>query len=277
MNSATPEFRPDYWTVWKTFFRNSLIREMTFRGDLIITILTRTFWFAAQVVLFDVIYQHVASIKDWNREEYLAFMATGMLINSFVEAFFMPNISNFSELIRTGDLDFALLKPIDTQFLISFQKVNLAMLQQVLLAGALLGYSLYRLDAEITVLRVAMYLMLIGVGVAFFYALMITLASTSVWTGRNQSLYDFWFYLTIFARYPQNIYRGIAGDILWFGFSFCLPILLVVTVPARVLLTKVLDPDPWALAIPPALTLLLLYLSRRLFQWSLDNYRSASS
>ena len=33
-----------------------------------------------------------------------------------VQAFFMPNAEEFSELIRTGDLDFALLKPIDTQF-----------------------------------------------------------------------------------------------------------------------------------------------------------------
>ena len=34
----------------------------------------------------------------------------------------MPNAEEFSELIRTGGLDFALLKPIDTQFLISFRK-----------------------------------------------------------------------------------------------------------------------------------------------------------
>ena len=36
----------------------------------------------------------------------------------------MPNAEEFSELIRTGGLDFALLKPIDTQFLISFRKVD---------------------------------------------------------------------------------------------------------------------------------------------------------
>ena len=34
-------------------------------------------------------------------------MATGMLINAFVEMLFMPNCANFGEMIRTGDLDFA--------------------------------------------------------------------------------------------------------------------------------------------------------------------------
>ena len=37
----------------------------------------------------------------------------------------MPNCEEFSELIRTGGLDFALLKPIDTQFLISLHKDRL--------------------------------------------------------------------------------------------------------------------------------------------------------
>ena len=36
----------------------------------------------------------------------------------------MTNADEFSELIRTGNLDFALLKPIDTQFLVSLQRID---------------------------------------------------------------------------------------------------------------------------------------------------------
>ena len=280
-NHETPteySFRPNYAGVWGMFFRNSLIREMTFRGNFLIELVTRTFWFSAQIFLFHLIYRQVPAIQDWSREEYFAFMATGMLINALVEAFFMPNCANFSELIRTGDLDFVLLKPIDTQFLISFEKVNFAMVNQVALSGALLWYSLSKTGVEITAGRVLMYVLLLGVGVAFFYALMITLASTSVWFGRNQGLYDFWFYITIFARYPQGFYRGsVGGDLLWFGFSFIIPILLVVTVPSRYLLQKTLNPNWTVLLIAPATTLILLLISRKIFNWSLSNYRSASS
>lgn len=260
------------------FFRNSLIREMTFRGNFLIELVTRAFWFSAQLVLFDLIYRHVPTIQDWSREEYFGFMATGMLINAFVEAFFMPNCANFSELIRTGDLDFALLKPIDTQFLISFEKVNFAMVNQLVLAGALLWYSLSSTKTTVTIAQGAVYLLLLGVGVAFFYSLMIALASTSVWFGRNQGLYDFWFYITIFARYPQNFYRqSFGGELLWFGFSFIVPILLVVTVPSRHILGKALTPSWTVLLIAPATTLMMLLISRRIFKWSLSNYRSASS
>ena len=51
-----------------------------------------------------------------------------MFINSIVQMFFMTNADEFSELIRTGGLDFALLKPIDTQFLISLRKIEWASL-----------------------------------------------------------------------------------------------------------------------------------------------------
>jgi ABC-2 type transport system permease protein len=279
MTQHAPDFRPAYLRVWTTFLRNSLVREMTFRSNFLITIVTRALWFAAQLLLFEIIYAHVDAINDWSRYEYFCFMATGMLINALVEVLFMPNCANFSELIRTGDLDFALLKPIDTQFLVSFEKLELAMLAQVVLAGALLTYSLLQLGVAITVGRVVMYLLLVGVGVAFFYALMIALASTSIWFGRNQGLYDFWFYITSFARYPQSIYRTgtWGGEMLWFGFSFVIPILLVVTIPSRVLLGKVLDPNVWVIAVAPAATLIALVLSRRIFRWSLNNYRSASS
>ena len=284
-----------YPRVFWTFFRNSAVREMTFRGNFIITVLTRAFWFVAQLTLFHIIYANVTAISDWNREQYFAFMATGMLINAIVETFFMPNCANFSELIRKGDLDFVLLKPIDTQFLISFEKVNLAMLNQLLLAGALLGYSLYSLDQQgllaggVGVVDVLMYLLLILVGVAFFYSLMIALASSTIWFGRNQGLYDFWFYITVFARYPRTIYGSgpegrtpsnisewAGGDVLQFSFTYIIPILLVVTVPARVLVQKALVPS-WLTLVAVGVTIAGLFISRAIFQWSLRSYRSASS
>jgi ABC-2 type transport system permease protein len=269
--------RASYLRVCATFFRNSLVREMTFRANLLITIVTRLFYFVAQVALFEIIYRQVVVINDWTRPEYFAFLATGMLINSLVETFFMPNCANFSELIRTGNLDFALLKPIDPQFLISFEKMELAMLNQAILALALLGYALVRIGGPIDPVRALMYVLFVGVGVAFFYSLMLILASTSVWFGRNSGLYDFWFYIIIFARYPREIYSGsLAGDALQFTFSFMIPILLVVTVPSRVLLAKVLDPS-WLTLVALAAAVLGLAISRGVFRMSLRAYRSASS
>ncbi len=263
------------------FVRNSLIREMMFPANFMIQVVTRLFWFFARVALFVVIYKEVDHIRGWSQHQYFAFMATGMLINAIVEAFFMPNCAAFCENIRTGKLDFALTKPIDSQFLVSMERVSLAMISQIMLAAALLIWSLINIGSPISAAQVAMYLFYIAVAVAFFYSMMITMACTSIWFGRNQGLYDFWFYITIFAQYPRSIYDGTddsrfeSGEALQFGFTWIVPILLVVTVPAQIIVGT-LDNRLFAVVAAIAAAMALL-VSRSVFQWSLNHYRGASS
>lgn len=252
-----------------------------FRGNFLISVITRTFWICAQITLFEIIYRNVDTISDWTKYEYYAFMATGMLINSIVEALFMPNCANFSEMIRTGNLDFVLVKPIDTQFLISCEKVELAMFTMSVWALGFLSYALIQIGRPIYFQQVISYFVFIVIGVSFFYSLMIAMASTSIWLTRNQGLYDFWFYITVFARYPRSIYDGVDSRRLELGeaiqgvFSFVIPILLVVTVPARIIAKGLTD---WQYpAIGLVSSTVGLILSRLLFKWSLRSYRSSGS
>ncbi len=281
MNHPAKSAQANYRRVWTTFLRNALVREMMFRGNFLINVITRAFWFCAQITLFEIVYRNVDTINDWTRPQYFAFMATGMLINSIIEALFMPNCANFSEMIRTGNLDFVLVKPIDTQFLISCEKMELAMVNQSLLALGLLTYSLIQIGEPVSVMQVAAYLGFIVVGVFFFYSLMIAMASTSIWLTRNQGLYDFWFYITVFARYPRSIYNGVDAqrlefcEILQGTFTFAIPILLVVTVPARVIAKGLTE---WHYPVIGLVSSTVgLVLSRMLFQWSLRSYRSSGS
>ena len=122
-----------------------------------------------------------------------------------------------------------------------------------------------------------LYPLYIVCGVAILYSLMIVLAATSVWLGRNQTLYDFWFYITNFSRYPMEIYGGPFGGPLRFAFTFVVPVLVVVNVPAR-LLAKPLVAADWRLAGFALLAAVAsLAAARWVFQRAIGSYRSASS
>ena len=99
----------------------------------------------------------------------------------------------------------------------------------------LLVYVSVQLDYVPGPVEIVLYPLYVVCGVAIFYSLMIALAATSVWLGRNQTLFDFWFYITNFARYPMEIYRGRIGTPLRWFFTFIIPVLVVVNVPARFL------------------------------------------
>ncbi len=274
---------PSYLRVFLTFARNSLVRDMMFRGNFLIQSVSSISWVLMNLGFYTLIFNHIgrggelAAGSGWRQYEFFVFLATTLFVNSLVQAFFMPNAEEFSELIRTGGLDFALLKPIDTQFLISLHKVSWASLANFVFAGGLLGYSLHKLDYTPGIVEVLLYPVYIVCGVAIMYSLMISLSATSIWLGRNQTLYDFWFYITNFSRYPMEIYdRGLGIPLKWF-FTFIIPVLVVVNVPAR-LLAKPLGPDGWPLALFALVaTVGSLWASRWVFKRALLSYRSASS
>jgi ABC-2 type transport system permease protein len=171
-----------------------------------------------------------------------------------------------------------LLKPIDTQFLISFAKFDLSSLANVAFAIVLLAYSLLHLGHWPGPAAILLYPLYVGCGVAILYSLMIVLAATTVWLGRNQSIYDFWFYITNFSRYPMEIYNSWPyGFPLQFLFTFLIPILVAVNVPAR-LLAQPLTIERWWLSLFALFaTGASLAVSRWLFRRALESYRSASS
>jgi ABC-2 type transport system permease protein len=269
---------PSYLRVFATFARNSLVRDMTFRANFLIDSVTSLAWVAMNLGFYLLIFRYTDHLSTgWREYEFFAFIATTVIINSLVQTFFMPNASEFSELIRTGNLDFALLKPIDTQFLISLEKIEWSGLANFVFALVLLGYSVAHLDHSVTVVQGLLYAVYVLCGVAMMYSVMMVMSSASVWLGRNQSLYDFWFYITNFSRYPMEIYRGPIGDPLRWTFTFIIPILIVVNVPAR-LMAWPLAAQQWSLVIYALLaTVAVLAMSRWLFLRALASYRSASS
>ncbi len=275
--------RPSYWRVFLTFARNSLVRDMTFRVNFLIDCVSSLSWVLMNLGFYVLIFQQIGRESElapgsgWTQYEFFVFLATTLLINSLVQTFFMENAAEFSELIRTGQLDFALLKPIDTQFLISLQRVDWSSLGNFAFGAGLLAYALWKLDHRPSLVEAVLYPFYVACGVAILYSLMVALASTSIWMGRNQTLYDFWFYITNFSRYPMEIYSGRFGRPLQWFFTFLIPVLVVVNVPAR-LLAKPLDAQQWPLAaFGLAATAGSFLASRWVFQRSLASYRSASS
>lgn len=280
---------PQYFRVFLTFARNSLIRDMTFRTNFLLESLASLCWMLGNLGFYVLIFTHTPYIgagSGWGKYEFFIFLSTTMFINSLVQTFFMQNVDDFSELIRTGGLDFALLKPIDTQFIVSLHKVDWSSLVNLFAGGVLLTYSVAKLAAhpeqplQVTPLMAALYVVYLLFGVAMLYSLMIALSATSIWLGRNQTLYDFWFYITNFSRYPMEIYSGPWGRPLRWTFTFVVPVLVVVNVPAR-LLAQPLRPYnslDWSLALfALAATCASLIGSRWIFNRALLSYRSASS
>ncbi|HEY0548854.1 MAG TPA: ABC-2 family transporter protein [Verrucomicrobiae bacterium] len=260
-----------YWSVYVALWRNSIIREMSFKTNFLLWIIVELLWFALQLSFIAVIYSHTDHIGDWTKWEVVLLMGTAHFIQQIFQAFFLTNCTELSELIRTGRLDFMLLLPVNTRFLISLRKVDLGSFVNALSALAVIGYSLHRLGLVLTVTQVFGFALCAITGILIHYSLMFLLTTVSFWTVRAQGI--IWGYYSLFniSRLPDVAYRGVFKAV----FTFVLPMVLVANVPAKVLVEKIRSPAELVLLVVMALA--CAAASEIGWRFSVKRYTSASS
>ena len=265
-----------YLRILLCFWKNSLIREMSFRAHFFIKVVGELAWVGMTLIFLDVIFRHTNQIGDWSHHQYLFLMGTHLLITGIFEAFFFDNCLRVSELVRTGDLDFVLLRPANAQFLLSLERVNYSALANVPVALGLCGWAVEGHGQPIAIEHLGLYVLLVTAGVLILYSLLFMFAITSIWFIRQTGLEQLWFYTVSFARYPAEIYKNFAGGVLWFALVFVIPILLVANLPASVVIRATFD-DYFLVAYLVVAAVVLLIVSSLVFRLALRWYRSASS
>jgi ABC-2 type transport system permease protein len=263
-----------YLRLWTALGRYGLARELAFRGNFLAKVLVEVLWLGILLIFYRTVFAQTSVVADWSEAEYLFFVGCFFALEGLMETLFLENCNAFSDLIRTGDLDFYLLKPIDEQFLITCRNIDWSTAPNILMGSAVMVIALGQMGWVFDPGRFGLFLVLFGCGTAMAYSFMLLLTSTSVWLIRNQSLYEMWWLLTSLMRYPKEIFAGTWADPIGWFFTFVIPVLLVINVPATVMV-KVFDPAIVGFAV--LVTVLLLVASRKVFRFALRRYRSASS
>jgi ABC-2 type transport system permease protein len=260
-----------YLRIYAELWKNSVVREMGFKANFLLWIFVELLWFALQLTFIGVIYSHTDHIGDWSKWEVVLLIGASHFIQQMFQAFFLTNITELSELIRTGRLDFMLLLPISARFILSLRKVDLGGFVNGGSALAVMIYSLYRLRLVPGPAAVLGFFGFVLTGILIHYSLMFLLATISFWTVRAQGIV--WGYYSMFniARLPDAAFRGFFKVF----FTFAIPMLLVANVPAKILVAKLRSPFEMVLLL--AMVLICFTLSQIGWRFSLRHYTSASA
>ena len=104
--------------------RYTLYRELAFRGNFLVKVSVEVLWLAILVAFYRTVFARTNTIAGWNEPQYFFFVGCFFAMNGLIEMLFLDNCNEFAELVRTGDLDGLLLKPIDEQFLITCRRID---------------------------------------------------------------------------------------------------------------------------------------------------------
>src|SRR5438105_10421548 len=260
-----------YLSIYSALWKNSVTREMIFKSNFLLWIVVELLWFGLQLSFIGVLYLHTEHIGSWTKWQVVMLIGASHFIQQIFQAFFLINCTNLSELIRTGKLDFLLLLPVNTRFVVSLRQVDLGGFVNAASALAVIAYAAHRLHLAPGPTQVAGFLVLSAIGILIHYALMFLLASISFWTVRAQGMV--WGYYNLFqiARMPDEAFRGLFKAL----FTFAIPMLLITNVPVRVLVNKLNSPVP--LLVLLVMSIACFFISEWGWRASVRHYTSASS
>lgn len=260
-----------YLAIYAALWRNSVTRETMFKTNFLLWIVVELLWFGLQLSFVGVIYLHTEALGTWTKWQVVLLVGASHFIQQLFQAFFLINCANLSELVRTGKLDFLLLQPVNTRFIVSLRQLDLGAFVNAASAVAVMVYAARQLDLAPTPLQVLGFLVLCVAGIAIHYSLMFMLATVCFWTVRAQGLV--WGYYNLFqiARMPDEAFpRGMFRAV----FTFALPMLLVANVPVRLLVETLTSPK---LLLLLAMAVICPLVSEWVWRVSVRRYTSASS
>jgi ABC-2 type transport system permease protein len=221
-----------YLRIWLASARYSLVRQMMFRGDLIIWSLVELFWMTVNIVTILVIYRHTASIAGWSEYEMLLLLGTSLLLQRLLMGFFWSNFYEMGRNIRTGAFDFVLAQPGNPLFMVSTRKLDPDGLLNSVLAAGLVIYAAHRLHLHPGPADIALYLLLILTGLVIHYSILAIVMSLTFWLSSAQGVEGGYFTIAEFSRLPREAFKGVASLL----FVWLLPLVVTSNAPAQVIL-----------------------------------------
>jgi len=243
---------------------------MEFKANFIGGVLVDFVFYGSYLLFFKIVFGYVDSLLEFSREDVTVFMIITFLVDTIYMFFFAGNLGRLNRLVVRGDLDFVLLKPVRSQFFVSFRYFySYGMISIVILTVALIIFCM-NMSRDISALNIVFFIYSFILGIILFYSLDFNIVSMTFWF-RNFTVGG-WLSHEImkFSMRPDTIYTGWLRKTL---FTF-VPMALVASVPARMLL---FGPDIKFLALQTFVTIVFFGSTFIVWKYGLEKYESASS
>jgi ABC-2 type transport system permease protein len=253
------------WLFWST----SLASELEYRLNFLLAVLSSLGHLAGNLFGLSLFYTGSGSLGGWPFHQALLVMGLFTMLQGMSRVLLTPNLARIIEHVRTGTLDFVLLKPIDTQFWLSTRRISPWGLPDVLFGAGMVLYAADRLALPPQRLLLAAGPFLLSAVIQ--YSLWFLLASIAIWYVKVHNLTEVLNGLLAAGRYPID---ALPAGAYRFVFTFVVPVALLTTVPARVALGQ--DAGRWLLYSALFAAGAFLF-SRAFWRHALRYYTSASS
>ena len=254
----------------KRFWGTALAGQLEYQANMLIDLLAMVGSLAGSIFVLSVFFGQGRDLGGWSWEAALVVQGIYTFLDGVSSTWLRPNLGAIVTHVREGTLDFVLLKPIDSQFWVSLRIMAPAGLPEMGLGLVLIVWAASRAGASFSLGTVLVAVLMLCVGGVILYALWFVIAATSIWFVKTWNATEVLRAVLASGRFPVSAYPPT----LRLVFTLLLPVALLTTVPAEVILGRAAMP---MLALGMFLAVIFFVGSRAFWLFALRYYTSASS
>jgi ABC-2 type transport system permease protein len=254
------------------FIRLSTQVETAHRTNFYISLLHTFLGFATGLLGVTVLFGQVDTIQGWNFDSTLVVLGVYLTVGAIQGLFISPSLEALAGLggeLWSGRFDYTLLRPVNTQFLVSVRFWRPLTLFDLALGLGTLVVAVSRLEQSLTLIDTLRFVVALSAGLMTLYAILLFFTALLFW---SPGILFTWIFNAIFqmGRYPVGVYPGWLRLVL----TWIIPIGIITTIPAQAL---VADLPSGLLFGSLTVAVGLLIGGSMLFRTGLRRYASASS
>jgi ABC-2 type transport system permease protein len=212
-----------------TYLRLGVLNEMQYRANFFVAIVQSLLGVAVAIAVLALVYSKTNALDGWTQSELLVVLGVQILLGGVIHATIQPNMERLTQEVQDGKLDFALVKPADSQVLISLRELRLWQLVDVISGAVVIAVGVSRLRTSVGPGHALAFLALLLIGASLLYCFWLVLATGSFWVVNMWFLSDLFEGIYQVGRWPIGVYPGW----LRYSMTYLVPIGFAVTVPAQ--------------------------------------------
>tara|TARA_Y100001970_G_scaffold288149_1_gene414677 strand:+ start:48973 stop:49767 length:795 start_codon:yes stop_codon:yes gene_type:complete len=259
-----------YFKIYSLFNYTSFAIEMEYKINILIDLITAITGLIGSLFLLSIFFANTREIGGWSFEQALIIQSIYTILNGVTNTWFSPNLREIVKYIREGTLDFVLIKPIDSQFWISFKRISPSGLIEIILGLFVLIYSFRINQIPINFSQIVLFFITVICSVSILYSLWFLISTTTIWFVKTWNATEVLRSFLYIGRFPLSSFSFS----LRIFFSTAIPITFITTIPSELILGIA---PTWKIILEIFVCYVFITVSRKFWKYALRFYTSASS
>jgi ABC-2 type transport system permease protein len=211
------------------FLKVNVQMALAYRADTVMNILLNLMWLGWELLSLSIIFSNTETISGWGFGELIALLGVFRLVNTLMIALIWPNTEKFNQSIRDGSMDYTLLQPVNSMFLVTFSRITVWRVWDLVLATVLIVIGINMSGETTTPLQILIFILLTVSGAIVVYSLWIVLIALTFWFTKFDNNVTILSALMDAGRYPVSVYP------VWLRIlvTFVIPIAVATTIPLQ--------------------------------------------